>query len=797
MSRWTGRDDLVVGSPMASRNRLETEDLIGFFVNTLPLRGNLAGDPGFGALLERVHKATVEAYAHEDLPFEKLVEELQPERSLSHFPIFQVVLVLQNAPVGALEMPGLNLEPQAAESGTTKFDLTVSVNESPGVLYGFWEYDSDLFDAPTIRRFQEHFTTLLSAALAAPERRLADLPLLTAAERDQLLAWNRAQAGAPVALCLHELFALQAGRRPGAVAVSCEGRDMTYGELDELSARLAASLAAQGVGPEVPVALCLERGPLLVAAILAVLRAGGAYVPIDPAYPRERQAWILEDSGARLLLTERSLAAGLPASGVPLLCLDVLAGELPVVPGAGPAVPALPQGLAYVIYTSGSTGRPKGVPVQHDHVLRLFERTQAWFGFGEDDIWTLFHSYAFDFSVWEIWGALLHGGRLVVVPHEVSRSPKDFHALLVRERVTVLNQTPSAFRQLITADAAEGAEAGGLSLRFVVFGGEALELQSLRPWIDRHGDQEPRLINMYGITETTVHVTWRPILAADLESAGSPVGVAIPDLDLRVLDRSLALLPVGVPGELCVGGAGLARGYLGRPELTAERFVPDPFGTAPGARLYRSGDLVRYRSDGDLEHLGRIDHQVKIRGFRIELGEIEAALCRHPAVAQAVVAAFGEGESRVLVAWVVPTPGNDPETGPEPAELREHLRSRLPDYMLPASWMPLPSLPLTPSGKVDRKALPRPDRAAAVSYEAPRSDLEHRLAEIWQDLLGLDRVGVHDNFFDLGGHSLLMARVQSRITEELGREISMVDLLSHASVDGLARLLAREGPAGL
>ncbi|HSF41611.1 MAG TPA: amino acid adenylation domain-containing protein, partial [Thermoanaerobaculia bacterium] len=790
LSRLSGQEDLVVGTPVAGRNRLETENLIGFFVNTLALRAGLGGDPRFADALARVREVTVAAYAHEDLPFEKLVEELQPERSLAHAPVFQVVLVLQNAPMESLELPGLTLEPLPVEPGTTKFDLTVSLHETPQGLLCFWEHDSDLFDESTIRRFQGSFAALLAAALADPAQRLSELPLLADAERQELLLWNRARPTAPPALCLHELFALQAQARPTAVAVSFEDRELSYGELDERSGRLARRLRAAGVGPEVPVALCLERSPELVVALLAVLKAGGAYVPIDPAYPRDRQAYILADSGARVLLSERALAGGLSAVGVRTILLDEPGEDLPAPQAGGLPPGATPESLAYVIYTSGSTGRPKGVLVRHANVVRLFRETEPWFGFDERDVWTLFHSPAFDFSVWEIWGALLYGGRLVVVPWAVSRSPEDFHDLLRREGVTVLNQTPSAFRQLVAADAARGGE---LALRQVIFGGEALELQALRPWFERHGDERPRLVNMYGITETTVHVTWRPLTAADLAANGSPIGRAIPDLDLRVLDRSGQPVPVGVAGELCVGGAGLARGYLGRPELTAGRFVPDPFGESPGARLYRSGDLVRYRASGDLEHLGRIDHQVKIRGFRIELGEIETALAAFPGVREAVVAVREDRRGdRTLAAWVAA-----PAPRPAAGELRAFLRERLPEYMVPATFVFLDALPLTANGKVDRRALPAPDegRVAREASAAPAAGIEREIAAVWQEVLGVERVGVDDNFFDLGGHSLRLVEVQTRLREALGRDVPVVELFRHPTVAALATYLEGKGTA--
>jgi amino acid adenylation domain-containing protein len=479
------------------------------------------------------------------------------------------------------------------------------------------------------------------------------------------------------AKCLHHLFEEQAERAPDSIAVVCDDRRLSYRELNERSNRLAHALRGLGVGPGVLVGICVERSLEMVVGLLGILKAGGAYVPLDPAYPRERLAFMLEDSRAPVVLTQPGLLPGLAGPGVTTLSLD--AEWDPGDPRDAANLPggAAPEDLAYVIYTSGSTGRPKGVEVTHANVRRLFERTQGWFHFDHTDVWTLFHSYAFDFSVWEIWGSLIYGGRLVVVPYWVSRSPEQFHELLRTQRVTVLNQTPSAFRQLIRAEESLG-EADALALRLVIFGGEALEPQSLKPWFDRHGDRSPVLVNMYGITETTVHVTYRPLSRADLARApgSSPIGRPIPDLRAYVLDRHQQPVPVGVVGELHVGGAGLARGYLNRPGLTAERFVPDPFGGAPGARLYRSGDLARVRADGGLEYLGRADHQVKVRGFRIELGEIEAALARHPSVRETtVVARTGGTDGARLVAYVV---GRE-APGPSAAVLRSGWKETLPD----------------------------------------------------------------------------------------------------------------------
>ncbi|HEU0079304.1 MAG TPA: amino acid adenylation domain-containing protein, partial [Longimicrobiaceae bacterium] len=557
------------------------------------------------------------------------------------------------------------------------------------------------------------------------------------------------------------------------------------------SNRLARWLRARGVGPEVPVGLCLERSLEMVVAILGVLGAGGAYVPLDPAYPPDRLAFLLEDSGVGIVLTQTALAARVRGGRAEVVALDAERERIAAHDDTPLPEAAAAESLAYVIYTSGSTGRPKGVQVTHASVVRLFTATEPWFGFGERDVWTLFHSYAFDFSVWEIWGALLYGGRLVVVPYLTSRSPDEFLRLLAEEEVTVLSQTPSAFRQLVAAE--EPAGAAELALRLVVFGGEALEPGTLRPWVERHGDERPRLVNMYGITETTVHVTYRPVTRRDVESGStSPIGVPIPDLGVYVLDAGGGPAPVGVPGEMYVAGAGVARGYLGRPERTAQRFVPDAYGGVPGARLYRSGDRARWLSGGELEYLGRLDEQVKIRGFRIELGEVEAALRAHPGVGDCVVVAREDapGERR-LVGYVVGAEGAD---APGADALRAHLRERLPEHMVPSALVPLARIPLTSNGKTDRRALPAPDPAAGGDYVAPRDPAEEALAAIFAGVLGAERVGVHDDFFELGGHSLLAVRLLSRIRQETGANVPLHALFEGGTVEKLARIVAgREG----
>jgi len=813
--RYTGQEDLIVGIPVANRNRLEVEGLIGLFLNMVAQRTAVDGDLSIGSLARRVKAGFLDSVPHQEVPFEKVVEAVAPERDRSRSPIFQVQLSLQNTPAESLALPGLTLSRIDVHNLTTKFDLTVFLFDEPEGLVTTLEYNRDLFDGATIERLLLHWHAHLAGAATDAGTRLAELPLLSRPERAQLLAeWNDPAAGFAAEMGLHELFAQAAARAPEAVAVVHELEELRYGELDRRSELVARRLRELGVGPETPVGICVERSLAMVVGVLGILKAGGAYVPLDPAYPGERLAFILEDalagSGAPVLLTQRHLAGALPAAaGCRRLLLDDGGREVGEA-AASVAAAAVPAGaapglgggsLAYVIYTSGSTGRPKGVAVTHANVVRLLAATAPRFAFSAADVWTLFHSYAFDFSVWEMWGALAFGGRLVIVPQAVTRSPAAFFELLSTERVTVLNQTPSAFRQLVRLEQEEGTPP--LALRLVIFGGEALEPGALAPWFERHGDRRPELVNMYGITETTVHVTLRCLRREDAARVGaSPIGLPIADLSVHLLGSRQELVPAGVAGEIHVGGAGVARGYLGRPELTALRFVPDPFAATPGARLYRSGDLARRRPDGGLDVLGRLDAQVKIRGFRIELGDIEAALGRHPEVREAVVAArpdLAEAGGLCLVAYVVPAavraavPGAADTAAALPAALRDHLRRSLPEHMLPAAFVTLDRLPLTPSGKVDRRALPDPwAGGAAPAGDAAvglRTVTEKRLAEIWHRLLRLDRVSADDNFFDAGGHSLLVTQLASRVRAAFGIELPMAAVFEAPTLAALAERL--------
>ncbi|HBP4740381.1 TPA: amino acid adenylation domain-containing protein [Pseudomonas aeruginosa] len=783
--RYSGQADIRVGVPIANRNRVETERLIGFFVNTQVLKADLDGRMGFDELLAQARQRALEAQAHQDLPFEQLVEALQPERNASHNPLFQVLFNHQSeirSVTPEVQLEDLRLEGLAWDGQTAQFDLTLDIQEDENGIWASFDYATDLFDASTVERLAGHWRNLLRGIVANPRQRLGELPLLDAPERRQTLSeWNPAQRECAVQGTLQQRFEEQARQRPQAVALILDEQRLSYGELNARANRLAHCLIARGVGADVPVGLALERSLDMLVGLLAILKAGGAYLPLDPAAPEERLAHILDDSGVRLLLTQGHLLERLPRqTGVEVLAIDGLV--LDGYAESDPLTTLSADNLAYVIYTSGSTGKPKGTLLTHRNALRLFSATEAWFGFDERDVWTLFHSYAFDFSVWEIFGALLYGGRLVIVPQWVSRSPEDFYRLLCREGVTVLNQTPSAFKQLMAVACSADMATQQPALRYVIFGGEALDLQSLRPWFQRFGDRQPQLVNMYGITETTVHVTYRPVSEADLEGGlVSPIGGTIPDLSWYILDRDLNPVPRGAVGELYIGRAGLARGYLRRPGLSATRFVPNPFPGGAGERLYRTGDLARFQADGNIEYIGRIDHQVKVRGFRIELGEIEAALAGLAGVRDAVVLAHDGVGGTQLVGYVVADSAEDAERLRE--SLRESLKRHLPDYMVPAHLMLLERMPLTVNGKLDRQALPQPDASLSQqAYRAPGSELEQRIAAIWSEILGVERVGLDDNFFELGGHSLLLLMLKERIGDTCQATLSISQLMTHASV---------------
>jgi amino acid adenylation domain-containing protein len=791
--RYSGQDDIITGTAIAGRNRAEVEPLIGLFVNSLAMRTDLSGDPTFVQLLGRVREMALGAYAHQDVPFEKLVEELNPVRDLSRSPLYQVMLILQNEPsADVLNLSGGTPRTRAGEIGTAKMDLLLSLFERSGKLLGHIEYNTDLFDAATIERTLGHFENLLRTIPELAQRPISELQILSDEEREQLLVtWNTARTDFPPDRNLHQLFEDQAKRTPQAAAVAFGPQQLTYAELNARANQVAHHLRSLGVGAETRVGIYLERGIEMIVALLGIMKAGGAYVPIDPQVPQARLEFMLADADVTVLVTQQELSSS--TAGTTIVFLDADWSNIAALPATDLQQASSADNLAYVIYTSGSTGLPKGVMVPHRNVVALVNALLPRLDVKDRDVWTLVHSIAFDFSVWEIWGALLSGAKLVVVPELIVSSPAEFEELLRREQVTVINQTPSAAAQLLGAGNGDSWQARGSAVKQVFVGGEALSADLAHSLIAMGAP----VWNFYGPTEATVWAALK-LLSADDEEV--TVGRPISNWQLYVLDHRHELLPVGVPGELYIGGEGLARGYLNRADLTAEKFIPNPYGGS--ARLYRTGDVARYKPNGEIEFVGRADHQVKLRGYRIELGEVEAALLEHPQVREAV-ALVRERQSgdRQLVAYVA--------TGELPANeetvnsrvLIELVRKALPKYMVPATVVVMDQLPRTSNGKIDRKALPEPDYTTASECEfvGARTSLEEILVGIWEQVLSVGHVSVHNNFFDLGGHSLLATQVVSRIRETFGVNLSLRSLFEHqtiARLSGAVESLMRqdEGP---
>ncbi|MCP4540464.1 MAG: amino acid adenylation domain-containing protein [Chloroflexi bacterium] len=801
--RYTGQEDVVVGTPIANRNQSEIEGLIGFFVNMLVLRTNLEGNPSFRELLGRVREVALGAYAHQDLPFEILVDELQLERDTSRTPLFQVMFALENAPLEPPELPGLTLNLLETDNRTAKFDLTLSMTETAQGLRGALEYNTDLFDEGTIARLVDHFRVLLQGIVADPDQRISDLPLLTETERQQLLAgWNDTWTEYPKGACIHELFELQEDQTPDAVAVvfsaagspqgSGHGEDqhLTYRELSRRANQLAHHLRGLGVGPEILVGICVERSLEMIVGLMGIIKAGGAYVPLDPAYPQERLALMLEDSQAAVLLTQQRLVERMPEHEARVVCLDTDWETIAQQSQENPISGATADNLAYVIYTSGSTGKPKGVQVLQRAAVNFLESMRQQPGLTEQDILLSVTTLSFDIAVLELFLPLAVAARVVLVNRAVAADGVRLMKVLATSRTTLMQATPATWRLLL-----ESGWQGSDGVR-ILCGGEALP----SVLADELMGQSAALWNMYGPTETTV---WSSIY--EVKTAGVPITIGRPiaNTEMYLLDDHLTPVPIGVPGELYIGGDGLARGYFDRPKLTAQAFIPNPFSDEKekktGTRLYKTGDLARYLPDGNIEFLGRADHQVKVRGFRIELGEIETVLSQHSAVRETVVVALKDrpGGAR-LVAYVVPNQGQAPAL----SELRSALKSQLPDYMVPAAFVVLEALPLTPNGKVDRRALPAPDTEQpdlANDFVAPRTLVEEMLAGIWCRILGIEQVGIYDNFFHLGGHSLLATQVVSCVRDVFQVELPLQALFEEPSVADLAERIrtARRAEQGL
>lgn len=785
-ARYTGQEDIIVGTPIANRNRAEIENLIGVFVNTLALRTKLDGNPTFRQAMGRVRETALAAYAHQDLPFEKLVEELQPARSQSYNPIFQAMFILQNTSRPINDMTGLKLSPFEIDSGVAKFDLTISLEETSSGVSGWIEYATDLFERDTVARLIQNYRTLLESAVTNPDQTIATLTLLDKAQQHELLTeWNQTEMTIPADKILPKLFEEQAQRQPDAIAIRFQEKKLTYAELNQRANRLAHYLKEQNVGPETLVGICVERSIEMVVALLAIHKAGGAYVPLDPNYPAERLAFILDDAQPPILLTQQSLLGRLPRtvhSAMPqVICLDP---ELDV--SANRSTENLPccatqQNLAYVLYTSGSTGKPKGVQIPHCALLNFLLSMEKEPGFSATDILLAVTTLSFDIAGLELWLPLSVGGQVVITPAETMRDGRQLAQLMDECKATVMQATPATWRMLL-----QSGWQGNLRLK-ILCGGEGWGSDLSQALLPKCAS----LWNMYGPTETTI---WSAVSRVR-ENETPMIGGPIVNTQLYILDRHLQPVPEGAAGELHIGGDGLARGYLHRAELTQEKFLTNPFIMRNGERIYKTGDLVRYRGRGRIEFLGRLDHQVKIRGFRIELGEIEAVLLSHSNIREAVVVArdgVAGGEKR-LVAYIVTCQSTPPTT----AELKTLVASRLPEYMVPSAFVTLDALPLTPNGKVDRKALPAPDQnrpELASNFVAPGTPMENTIAEVWARALKLEKVGTQDNFFDLGGHSLLLAQVHARLCEALKTDLSIVKLFQYPTISALAAHLTQPPP---
>ncbi|MGW7688464.1 amino acid adenylation domain-containing protein [Streptomyces asiaticus] len=782
LHRYTGQDDIVVGVPTALRASAEVEPLIGYFVNTLPIRAGLGGDPCFETVLTRVRDACLGAYAHQDVPFELIVADLNTARDLSRPPVYQVSFSYGREPVPTLAMGGARLTRLPVRSVGARFDLELQAFDTDGGVTGWFEYDRDLFDEATVVRLAGHLRRLVEQVTSRPGTPVGELDLLDAAERRRVVQeWNATERQWPRGL-VHECIEEQVRRTPGAEAVRYAGTSLTYAELNERANRLAQLLRDRGVGRDVLVGVAMERSLDLVVALLAVLKAGGAYVPFDTGLPPARLAAIAEDARPRVVLTHGTVAERLPALDCPVLGVEGLAAELAGRSPDDPGVAVDGEDLCYVIFTSGSTGRPKGVMNVHAALRNRLLWMQEAYGLDATDRVLQKTPFSFDVSVWEFFWPLMTGAVLVMARPGGHRDSTYLAGTIAAEGITTIHFVPSMLQLFLTEP-----PAGSAGLRRVFCSGEELPRDLQDRFLNLH---RAELHNLYGPTEAAIDVTaWHCRPQEDTRPV--PIGHPIANLRCYVLDRHGRPVPAGVPGELCIGGRGLARGYLNRPELTAERFTDDPF--VPGARIYRTGDLARHRADGALEFLGRLDHQVKLRGQRLELGEIEAVLTRHTTVHEAVVVAREHALGDVRLAAYVTAAG---AAAPEAGDLAAHVREQLPEYMVPASFTVLDALPLTPSGKTDRKALPEPrtDRAGlGTRFVAPQDGLEHALAELWRDLLGVERVGRRDNFFDLGGHSLLMAEFRTRLAAALGHELTMVELFQHPTIESLAARLGGSG----
>jgi len=790
LHRYTGQEDLSVGTPIANRNRIETEPLIGFFANTLVMRTDLSGNPTFKQLLQRIRKVALDAYAHQDIPFEKLVEELAPDRALNRQPLFQVLFNLQNTPNPSLDLPGLSVETLTAHNGTSKFDLLLSMREAGARLTSVVEYNTDIFDESTIKRMMRHFETLLQGIVADAEIGISQLALLSEEERRHLLIeWNDTKAEYPHDRIVISLFEEQVEKSRDAIAIESGGEPISYSELNRRANQLAHYLRREGVGAETFVGICMQRRVEMMVAVLGVLKAGAAYVPLDPSSPKERLSYMIEDSKVLVLLTQQRLLDTLPDIGARVVCLDSHQDLFAEESTENPPRSTTAENLLYITYTSGSTGRPKGIAMTNRPLLNLLEWMRRTTELSDGARTVQFASLSFDVSFQDMFSTWLSGGTLVLINEAERQDIPALARVLTQRRVNRIFIPAVALQQL--AQGFFNQEQFSTTLKRVIAGSEQLQVtQAIEEFFRLTKDGS--LHNEYGPSETHVVTALSLPESPDLWPGRPPIGRPISNTQIYLLDSFLQPVPIGVAGELYIGGVNLARGYLGRPDLTAERFVPDPYSDRLGARLYKTGDLARYHADGNIEFIGRMDNQVKIRGYRIELGEIEAVLNEYHLVRECVVMAEPDksGSNRLMAYFVA-----SGETAPKVEELRAFLGQKLPEYMIPSAFVVLDAMPLTPGRKIDRRALPnltgiRPDLDAA--FVPPRNSMEKSIAAIWEQVLDLEQIGVHDNFFDLGGHSLLMAQVYDRLQKVVDKKISMVELLEYPTISSLARFLNKD-----
>ncbi|MEH2438428.1 MAG: amino acid adenylation domain-containing protein [Nostoc sp.] len=811
LHKYTNQSDVVVGTDIANRNRVETEGLIGFLINTLVLRTDLSGNPSFRSLLHRVREVTLGAYDHQDLSFDKLVDILNPERNIAQMvPLLQVKFDLQLARVEPLELSNLTVSTLNFNNGTAKFELRFNLLETDQGLTGKVEYSTDLFDIATIMRMVEHFQTLLEGVVVHPEYRVSELSLLTATEQQKLLVeWNNTEVEYPQ-ICIHQLFATQVKRTPEAVAVVCENEQLTYKELNARANQLAHHLQKLGVGTEVLVGICVERSSKTlpkaslhtIIGLLGILKSGGAYIPLDPVYPQERLAFMLQDTQVPIILTQQHLVEKLPEHQAQVVCLDTDWDNIAQNSPENPVVNSQANDLAYIIYTSGSTGKPKGVCASHQGAINRFYWMWQTYPFTSEDICCQKTSLNFVDSVWEIFGGLLQGIKTVIIPDQVVKAPKEFVTTLANNHVTRLVVVPSLLRILL--DTYNDLQLRLPKLKLWVTSGEALSIELLQQF--RQNLPTSTLLNLYGSSEVAADVSCYCIEPQTPIPLRVAIGRAIANTKIYVLDQYLEPVPMGVPGELYISGAGLARGYLNQPEMTAQRFIANPFAKAKEdqswncdrkactkySRLYKTGDLARYLPDGNIEFLGRIDDQVKIRGFRIELGEIEAVLGQHPGVQEAVVICREDDPgNQQLVAYIV----SDLQQTLTVSELNHLLKEKLPDYMMPKSFVMLEALPLLPNGKINRRGLPLPDQIRpelAATYQPPQTEIEQSIASIWQEVLHIEEVGINDNFFELGGHSLLLVQVHNKLQKIFQQEFPLFEMFHYPTISYLAQYLSQQ-----